>query len=364
MKKFIFAVSMLGVCMALTCLSVMADDSISIKTDGSDSSYSIEWDDEHTRLLIGSDFVTKCFGAEVKIDNNSIDISKNGHTLHFEAGNEFYVMDGLGGRKIDCLAEIDGNKAYLPLRYICEAFGADVQYDNVAQIVSIKPNAIVMEDSAAPYLKNVQVFDQSTIRITGEKTIYIDPRRLKGEPHDADIIFITHTHNDHYEPESIKKIIKPSTVIYITEDGVEQAKKDGFLNVTGAVPNTDYNENGVSFSTVSAYNTSPEMQNHKKEFNWVGYIISINGYTYYSAGDSDFIEEMTQISQPIDVAFLPIDGKYNMDFGEAAKAANAISPKVAVPYHYNNFVAEDAAVKFTQLLDENIKGAIVTFKMT
>lgn len=48
---------------------------------------------------------------------------------------------------------------------------------------------------------------------------------------------------------------------------------------------------------------------------------------------------------------------------EAAKAANAINPKVAVPYHYNNFVDEDKAVEFVNLLDSDIKGAILTFKM-
>ena len=125
----------------------------------------------------------------------------------------------------------------------------------------------------------------------------------------------------------------------------------------------DYEADRIKFSTVAAYNTAEERQNHKQEFNWVGYIITINGYTYYSAGDSDFTEEMKSISKPIDVAFLPIDGKYNMGAEEAAEAANAIMPKVAVPYHYNNFVPEDRAEEFTGLLNENIKGAIVTFKM-
>lgn len=264
---------------------------------------------------------------------------------------------------MDCLAEFENGRVYLPLRYMCEAFGASVKYDISAQNVSIRTDAIVMEEDIKPYFENVQVFDQSTVRITGEKTIYVDPRRVLGEPHDADIIFITHTHNDHYEIDTIRRVMKPSTVIYITEDGVEQAKADGLTNVIGVVPGKDYDGEGISFSTVAAYNTAADRQNHRQEFNWVGYVININGFTYYSAGDSDFIEEMKNITVPIDVAFLPIDGKYNMDAGEAAAAANAIKPKVAVPYHYNNFVAEDKAEEFVSLLNDNIRGAIVTFKM-
>ncbi len=183
-----------------------------------------------------------------------------------------------------------------------------------------------------------------------------------GEPKDADVIFITHTYNDHYEIDSIRRVMKPSTVIYITEDGVEQAKADGLANVVGVVPNNNYDADGIKFSTVSTYNTSADRQNHKKKYNWVGYIIDINGYTYYSAGDSDFTEEMKKITKPIDVDFLPIDGN-NMPSEEAAKAANVIVPKVAVPYHYNNFVTENRAEDFVLLLDKDIKGAVVTFKM-
>ena len=375
MKKFLSAILILGVYASLGASPIQAADSlfltkeetrlqdIRLKIDGTDSKYEVKWNDAHNRLLVDSAFAADCFDSKIEINNNSIDIYKNEHSLHLETDNEFYIMDSLGGRKIDCFVEIENGKAYLPLRHICEAFGASVKYDSAVQTVDITTKAIVMDDSIKAYFENVQVFDQSTIRITGEKTVYVDPRRVLGEPHDADIIFVTHTHNDHYEIDSIKRVMKPSTVIYITEDGVKQAKKDGLVNVIGVVPNMDYEADRIKFSTVAAYNTAEERQNHKQEFNWVGYIITINGYTYYSAGDSDFTEEMKSISKPIDVAFLPIDGKYNMGAEEAAEAANAIMPKVAVPYHYNNFVPEDRAEEFTGLLNENIKGAILTFKM-
>ncbi|MCL2122401.1 MAG: hypothetical protein FWH28_09155, partial [Clostridiales bacterium] len=60
---------------------------------------------------------------------------------------------------------------------------------------------------------------------------------------------------------------------------------------------------------------------------------------------------------------LPIDGRFNMDEVEAARAANAIAPKVAVPYHFNNFSSEAKARDFNSLLDEKVTGIILTFKM-
>lgn len=362
MKKILSTFLISSIIISLNVCPASAENtSLQLKTDGSLSDCSIKWNSECDRLLVDTDYIKATFGAEVSIDDNTIILSKNRHTLTFEVGNEFYVMNSTGGRKIGSLAEITDNKAYLPLRYICEAFGAGVSYKN--GLAEVTTNEIFLDESIKPYFENVEVYDQSTIKVTGEKTIYVDPRRLFGEPHDADIIFITHTHTDHYEIETIRKIIKPETVIYIPSDGIEQAKADGLENVVAVEPGKDYEANGIPFSTIAAYNTASDRQNHKSEFNWVGYIFTANGHTYYSAGDTDFTEEMKGLQKPIDVAFLPIDGKYNMEYQEAAQAANALMPKVAVPYHYNNFITEDMAQKFVDALNNDIKGAIVTFKM-
>lgn len=372
MKKIMSAVLLSGIytllsvsptlCNVAPTSAINSQAKVVLSTNGSINDYSVNWNEKHDRILVESDYAKDIFGADIEISEKTVVLTKNNHSLKFEVGNEFYTMDNLGGRKIGDFTIEDG-KAYLPLRYLCEAFGASITYDNTTHTANIQTNAITMQENIKPYFENVAVYDQSTIKITGEKTIYVDPRRITGEPHDADIIFITHTHNDHYEIDSIKRVMCPETKIYITSDGIEQATADGLSNIIGVEPNKDYNADGIEFSTISAYNTATDRQNHKLEYNWVGYIFTINGYTYYSAGDSDFIEEMKNIQKPIDVAFLPIDGKYNMDETEASQAANAIKPKVAVPYHYNNFVTEDKAIKFVNSLDAGIDGAIITFKM-
>ena len=59
----------------------------------------------------------------------------------------------------------------------------------------------------------VTVNCQSSIRIDGTKVIYFDPFGITEESHDADVILITHEHYDHFQPESIAKIRKESTVL-------------------------------------------------------------------------------------------------------------------------------------------------------
>ena len=66
---------------------------------------------------------------------------------------------------------------------------------------------ILTLEGASVMTDNITVFIQNSIRITdGDRRIYIDPFQMKGEPHDADYILITHDHYDHFSPEDIEKV--------------------------------------------------------------------------------------------------------------------------------------------------------------
>ena len=67
-------------------------------------------------------------------------------------------------------------------------------------------------------LENIEVLYHSSIKITKEKIIYIDPFKINQNYNDADIIFITHDHYDHYSEEDIDKIINEKTTIIIPEE--------------------------------------------------------------------------------------------------------------------------------------------------
>ena len=55
---------------------------------------------------------------------------------------------------------------------------------------------------------NIKINCHSSIKIESEKTIWIDPFKIKEKENNADIIFITHNHYDHYSREDIEKVIK------------------------------------------------------------------------------------------------------------------------------------------------------------
>ena len=202
-------------------------------------------------------------------------------------------------------------------------------------------------------LEGVQVFTQNSIKIEKEKIIYMDTYEMQEEKHDADIIFITHTHYDHFSLKDIEKVKKKDTVI-VGPEGIEEVQKIGFLkeNIKIVKPNQSYEIEGIKVETVPAYNLDKKF--HPKENEWVGYILNLQGAKYYIAGDTDDIEEIRNIK--CDVAFIPIGGTYTMDAKEAANLVNVMQPKIVVPTHYGSIVGrkEDAQI-FAQKLNANIQ---------
>lgn len=207
-------------------------------------------------------------------------------------------------------------------------------------------------------LENIEVLYHSSIRINKDKIIYIDPFKIDKNYNDADIVFITHDHYDHYSEEDIDKVINKNTTIIIPEELLTKLLRKG-INKNAIItvePNVKYMVQGIKFETILAYNTNKSF--HPKENDWVGYIITLNDIRYYIAGDTDITEENRKVK--CDVAFVPVGGTYTMDFKEAAQLINEIQPKIAVPIHYGSVIGtEQDASDFIKLLHPNIKGMIL-----
>ena len=203
-------------------------------------------------------------------------------------------------------------------------------------------------------LSGIEVLCHSSIRIDKHLIMYIDPYKIEKENHDADLIFCTHTHYDHFSEEDILKIKNDRTIFVGTEDSYVNAMKLGFdgEKIKIVEPNCEYEILGIKIETVSAYNI--EKQYHPKENGWVGYIVEIDDIRYYIAGDTDLTPDAKMVS--CDVAFLPIGGRFTMNAKEAASLINTIEPQIAIPTHYGEIVGtHDDAELFKKLVKEGIE---------
>ena len=204
---------------------------------------------------------------------------------------------------------------------------------------------------------NIKWLGNAGFLIEEERIIYIDPYNIKEGLPKADVIFLTHSHQDHCSVGDIYKLIKPGTRIVMTADC--QSKIMRFevpIKIEVVEPGDELEFGGLKISCVSSYNIDKSF--HPKQEHWIGYLIKLEGVLIYHAGDTDFIPEMQKLTgyKQADnkfVALLPVGGRFTMTAEEAVEAAKLIKPDLAIPMHYGAVAgSEEDAQEFKELCEE------------
>jgi len=188
----------------------------------------------------------------------------------------------------------------------------------------------------------------------GKKVIYIDP--YKGESEDykdkADLILVSRWHYSNCRLELIKKVRQENTIIIAPREVVSHT-----AGITAEAGKTWDLGGEIKVTPIDSYTIDrPQPQPKGSGF---GYVIEAEGKTIYYAGDSSYTPEMTKVKA--DIVILPVGGTFVMDAREAAKAAEMIAPKLAIPSHYGSLIGSlDDAEWFRDLLEaKNIKVIIL-----
>ena len=193
---------------------------------------------------------------------------------------------------------------------------------------------------------NIKVIHHASIKITSDKVIYFDPYDIKEELHDADYVFITHDHYDHYDEESIKNVRNDNTKIIVPlclESKEHNLLVDGYRM---------YGIDNIKFVTVPSYNINKDF--HPREKYYVGYNILLDDKYYYIMGDTDATPEALQVK--CDVCFVPIGGKFTMDYLEASEFINKLKPKKVIPIHYGKIIGDiSLGEEFKKLINKDIE---------
>ena len=183
----------------------------------------------------------------------------------------------------------------------------------------------------------IQWIHHASFRIAAPGAVlYIDPWKLQTTPHDADVVFVSHSHYDHCSPADIEKVSKGDTTIVAPGETVEKLS-----SATPIAPGERISVEQITIEAVPAYNVGKPF--HPRDNGWCGAVFTIDAKRIYYAGDTDLVGEMSDLRE-VDVALVPVGGTYTLDPAEAGAACGQIGCKAAIPYHWGDIVgsAEDA----------------------
>ena len=146
----------------------------------------------------------------------------------------------------------------------------------------------------------------------------------------ADIILITHEHDDHFDPKAIQTLSKENTLLIMNE---ASAKKLGN-------PKAEIMKNGdkikvsdqILIEAVPAYNTTPGREQFHPRHRDNGYILTIDGLRIYIAGDTEDIPEMKNLK--ISISYSSGESTLHHDCYAGRKRRQHVFTKILYPYHF------------------------------
>ncbi len=181
----------------------------------------------------------------------------------------------------------------------------------------------------------------AAVLLEGGKRIIIDPfitgnpqasTQLSDLPH-VDYVVVTHDHNDHFGDALALAQRDHAVIVGIHENTIRDDVAAGDVRVEGGNIGGTIAHDGVSFSFTPAIHSA----SHGDP---CGVVVNLEGKRVYHAGDTGLFGDMALIPKlfgPLDVALLPIGGRYTMDVAAAALAVELLAPKLVIPIHYNTW---------------------------
>lgn len=179
---------------------------------------------------------------------------------------------------------------------------------------------------------------------------------LKVEELVADLILVTHGHQDHFG-DTMEIADRTGAVIVTNHEISTFISKQGFecigMNIGG---NVNFQDIKVTMVTANHSSDMDFLEEIDAGGNPSGFIIELeNGRKIYHSGDTGVFGDMKTVIKDIyqpDIALIPIGDRFTMGPMEAATAADWINPEIVIPMHYNTFpLIEQNPLEFAERVE-------------
>jgi L-ascorbate metabolism protein UlaG (beta-lactamase superfamily) len=157
-----------------------------------------------------------------------------------------------------------------------------------------------------------------------------------------DAVLLSHLHTDHAHLRSLLRV-GVRVPIVAPEAAAAWLRRRRFRNVIELRAGAVVDVRGVRVEAVAAQHEGSRFR-RATGAEAVGFLVRSRSCSIYFAGDTDLFPEMASLAGRVDVALLPVSGwgprlgPGHLDPERAARAAELIRPRLAIPIHWGTLV--------------------------
>jgi L-ascorbate metabolism protein UlaG (beta-lactamase superfamily) len=188
----------------------------------------------------------------------------------------------------------------------------------------------------------------ATVRLDGQfSRVAVDPWRWRDDTEPVDLVLVTHGHADHCSEDDLVAASHERTTVLAPESLARRLRSLFGERLRVVREGDDLTFAGVRVRVLPAEGPTRALGFHPRGHG-VSYLVTLEEMTYLFLGDSVALAEHSGLAP--DVAFVAVGGLTVMDPAEAADAAAAIRPGLAVPIHWGDLNGRfDLAARFATL---------------
>lgn len=263
----------------------------------------------------------------------------------------------------------DTNDAFnrsVPVRIITPTLSSSSAFMGSIRTFEPPPNAIavwflgqngfLLKEGGGPllgidlYLSDscAQAFAARPYRLNRQLPVFIEPEDL-----DIDIFLTTHSHDDHADPVTIRRMNKDRTIFVGPFDAVRRYRACGVPDTACRLIHPGQQLDFGSRTTVVGTFALPT---DATDLNHLGFLIRFSsGITFYNTGDTAYSERLlTLLPTGVDVCAICINGGFhNLSTQDAASVVKVVRPRVVIPCHYDMMVNNVGSPEMFRVALEN-----------
>ena len=213
---------------------------------------------------------------------------------------------------------------------------------NAVAIWYLGQNGFLLKDTAGPligidlYLTHscAKTFAHLPYRLDRQLPVFIEPEDL-----DVDVFITTHSHDDHADPETIRRMTKTGATRFLGPfDSIRVYRECGVHDLCCRLIHPGELVELGNSTTVQATFALPT---DAKDLNHTGVLLNFaNGIRFYNTGDTAYSEQLAALlPEEVDICTICINGGFhNLAPLQAAAIIKAIRPRMVAPCHYDMMV--------------------------